>query len=397
MGRIIDVGDDQHGLFAASVVSTPEAKAAFSETERTRPKTKTHGKASTRAGKASATGLSGPHGVETGSAVPPDPGNAPGGAQPVSGTTARRVPAGAWIAATLRRWETDGPDAPPVLTTDVYPCRCDDDVTDDEFAKLPQARRDAYRKEGIRPKRCNPWQVRGAVGPDGGPVWRSKCPCWGRQRDDRLPDGCCAFMDPNPAHGPRWSPMTAAASVVSITGGTEAAVDADLIADPAPDADVTEAAYTAAVQAAAQPLSATETPERAGDGVTGRPRGDARFYDALGLPLEVAATPVPASWSALDVTCECRTPWGAARTWSEHESERKGRKGAGSRSGYHCPQCHRNFKSYALAEGHQRAWTEPCRDPAVLADFMTGRPLYRLSVDVDSGLTVWGLSYSQAE
>lgn len=339
MGRRVELADQQEDLFAPSVVSPEMPSAApFSETERTKKTTQSKKKGE-------------PERVEATQTAPP----------------------GVWLRATALEQR-------PIHNYEIYPCRCDDDVTDDEFARLPQTRRDAYRKEGIRPKRCAPWRARG-VPEDAPGAWRSKCPCWGRQRDVRLPDGCCAFMDVNPAYpAKRWSALDGALSVVSSTGGTEAT-----LADPGDGLDGRGDGEPQ--DGPSGPLYATESAETPDFRPGGSKGGlkvaqaivsdpDARFFDGLGLPIEVESRPVRADWSSASVQCDCRTPW-------------DGKK----KTGYHAMCCHRNFKSLSVAELHQRSWIEPCRDPAIIADVDTGRPLMRLSVDTESGLSVWGIAY----
>ena len=168
--------------------------------------------------------------------------------------------------------------------------------------------------------------------------WRSKktgrlesrCPCWGRTRDDTLPDDCCSRHEANP-----WY----------ITEHLEAGIRGPAVA--------TEAGSTtgkAPANTAARTATATTTGQRP------------------------AYTHVR-RWTHEELHCDCKTPW-------------DGQKVA---AGIHCSQCHTHWVNMATAMIHQRLVTDPCRDPRSIVDVDTGRPLL-YARDV-RGARVWAFAW----
>lgn len=263
----------------------------------------------------------------------------------------------------------------------------------------------------------------------------SRCDCSSRERDTRLPEGCCAWED--------WNPLYATESVSGSPGyasggesgpgaivapawveeiGSGAPADRGLANDgrwavldevppfgdepdtweakdlsPGVSRDVMGGMVGAAVGAivASQPrLGAPRPPhdawtEAAGattdprpdNAVPRPPRADASADEAAGAMFGVEPNYAPPRppyvrrWTAEELHCPCKTPW----------------DGAKSTKGYHCPQCHTNWTNVATAEQHQRRLAGPCRAPGTVVDTMTGRRL--LAARAVGGLEVWGVSY----
>jgi hypothetical protein len=128
------------------------------------------------------------------------------------------------------------------LSCELYPCLCD------------QTKAEAYERVGIDDPACW-WRDKKRPG-----RLASRCPCWGRARDDRLPRDCCSRHDANPTY------LVEVPAVEAATGSTSTG--------EAPEHTV---ARTAAGSTTGTPLAYTRryTPEQ--------------------------------------VTCDCRTPWDGSK------------------------------------------------------------------------------------
>lgn len=145
----------------------------------------------------------------------------------------------------------------------------------------------------------------------------SKCPCWGRVRDEALSGNCCSWHPENPRYAPPPAPIT---------------LD---------DLDVAEYVW--------------DRPERR----------DAAEYDWSDPEEEFA--PYELLWTAEERTCGCKTPFDGARPPRGWHCSGEG--------------CHQDFASYAVGEVHRRRWTEPCRPPDTVRDIDTGFALLRQGAD----------------
>lgn len=230
-----------------------------------------------------------------------------------------RIPPGHWVAASKleHRLVIGGPG-------ELYPCRCADLDPDP-----PAFVADQYPPGQV--PRCRPWVSK--KGKDFG-LTLSRCPCWGRLRDERLPDTCCARHEHNP-----W--YLGAAEVAALK----------------------HAAIVAEYARSASPATVFEDVELPDD-------------DTPGAPVR---EPYRRRWLADQLTCLCPTPW-------DHVVDKNGRpleRGAG----YHCVGCHTNWVNYATATAHRRALAGPCLPPADIRDCETGRRLL-YAQDV-GGFEVW--------
>lgn len=208
------------------------------------------------------------------------------------------------------------------LSCQPYPCLC------------KQTRQQAYEDHGIEDASCW-WRDKKRAG-----KLASRCPCWGRMRDDSLPQDCCSRHDANPQY---------------------------VIPDPA-----------------RSPMGITETQGEAGEGEPAVPTqadgrhavGEAPAHtatsEAIGGPEAAGSTAAYTRlWPASESTCTCKTPWDGQKTVG----------------GYHCVGCCRNFVNVATAMCHQPTMLHPCLDPASIVDVDTRRPLL-YARDV-RGATVW--------
>ena len=99
-------------------------------------------------------------------------------------------------------------------------------------------------------------------------------------------------------------------------------------------------------------------------------------------------------WPAEATLCDCATPWDTPKANDKakpvHQRKRQ------NTSGYHCSQCHQNFKNAQLAEMHLKRWgvDGECRWPGEICDVDTGRPLLRETEE--GGYTVWSATYDTA-
>ena len=147
----------------------------------------------------------------------------------------------------------------------------------------------------------------------------SECPCWGRERVDGLPAGCCAHHPANPRYAP--PPVVRTLDDLDV---------APYIEWDRPAAPVNVA-----------------------------------LLDWNGFDPEVEHSPYVRTWTAEELTCGCKTPFDQAKP----------------PKGWHCAGCCTNWSSYAVGEVHRRRWTEPCRPPDTIRDVDTGFPLLRQGVD----------------
>lgn len=200
-----------------------------------------------------------------------------------------------------------------IETCALYPCLCG------------QTRQQAYEDHGIEDAACW-WRDKKRAG-----RLASRCPCWGRTRDDRLPQNCCSRHEANPAY-----------VVEHLEAGIRGPVAPGF---PTGSADASEA-------------PARETSARsAGNGATGQDTGYTRL------------------WPPDQSTCPCPTPWDNQKTVG----------------GYHCPNCHANFANVATAMAHQPTVLHPCKPPESIVDCDTGRPLL-YARDV-RGAIVWAFAW----
>jgi hypothetical protein len=194
-----------------------------------------------------------------------------------------------------------------------YPCACDQ-LDDDPPAWLVEAARRAGRSREQIPK-CRPYLAQ--KGKRAGRWW-SYCDCWGRRRDDALPEHCCAWHEHNPAY------------------------------------DITGALGIAAV--AQRPVSiyaASGLPE-ADDGLDAEER--------IVHDWETGLAPYVRRFTAAQITCPCATPWDGITD--------------ARKVGYHCPACCHNFVNWGRAQAHQKYATMVCKDPATQLN-IDGVPVYR--------------------
>lgn len=130
------------------------------------------------------------------------------------------------------------------LTCELYPCLC------------KQTRQQAYEDHGIEDAACW-WKDKKRPG-----RLASRCPCWGRTRDEQLPRDCCSWHDANPTY------LVEVPAVEAATGSTDAG--------EAPEHTISARTATGST--------------------TGTPPAYTRRY-----------TPE-------QVTCDCRTPWDGQKT-----------------------------------------------------------------------------------
>lgn len=92
-----------------------------------------------------------------------------------------------WLIASKAIGEEVWPDG------SLYPCMCEQEDPDPPWWKIERAERTRTKIY-----LCSPYLAK--KGHWAGKV-TNRCGCWGRRRDDRLPEGCCAWHDDNPAYG----------------------------------------------------------------------------------------------------------------------------------------------------------------------------------------------------
>jgi hypothetical protein len=210
------------------------------------------------------------------------------------------------------------------LSCEPYPCLC------------KQTRQQAYEEHGIEDASCW-WRDKKRAG-----RLASRCPCWGRVRDDSLPQDCCSRHEANPQYVTP-DPATTSLGDNRLLGGA----GEDEPADTPPNAE-----------------RPGEAPHHTGTGVSRQrtPADPMASYTRL--------------WPPSEVTCGCPTPW-------------DGQKIPG---GVHCSQCHCNWKNVSVMVTHQRRVVDTCRLPDSIVDCDTGRPL--LFAQRVGGFLVWGFRFS---
>jgi hypothetical protein len=194
------------------------------------------------------------------------------------------------------------------LSCQPYPCLC------------KQTRAQAYEDHGIEDAACW-WRDKKRAG-----QLASRCPCWGRVRDDSLPQDCCSRHEANPQY--------VIPDPVSFAPGVATKLDEAGEGEPA--ASVSEG-LTDHSEAPARNRTAGATGERAA--------GSTASYTRL--------------WPASESTCGCPTPWDGEKT----------------AKGHHCCGCHTNWDSPATASVHQRDIRHRCANPLSIVDVDTRRPL----------------------
>lgn len=240
-------------------------------------------------------------------------------------TLPARIPPGHWVVASkLEGRLVVGPPA------EAYPCRCAD------FDPSPPAFIAEQYPPGQVPN-CRPWVSR--KGRSFG-LTVSRCPCWGRVRDERLPATCCSWHDHNPTYLPLEDALALRETAIAAAGGKAPPGDAWARKAPAEvfDDDL-EPAPDEPTWAAMRPAA----------------------------PLE----PYRRRWKPEELTCGCPTPW----------------DGQSTKLGYHCMGCHVNWINYMTAAAHRRELRGPCRSPESIRDCETGRQLLHAR-DV-GGFLVW--------
>jgi hypothetical protein len=177
------------------------------------------------------------------------------------------------------------------LACELYPCYCDQTrASAPEFVEDPQC---WWRKKGT-----------GQLA--------SRCPCWGRKRDDWLPEDCCSRHDANPQY--LLLPEFMARPVATVPDGP---------GDPREAPERERSAGASGVRATGQPTAYTRL------------------------------------WPPEETTCPCKTPWDGQKTGG----------------GHHCPSCHTNWVNANVALIHQPTVLHPCRDPHSIMDIDSRRPL----------------------
>jgi hypothetical protein len=178
---------------------------------------------------------------------------------------------------------------------------------------------------------------------------KSRCPCWAGSRDGK-PGSCCSFHSANPLYS------------IPVVQGVAQAED-----ETGVDVQMFESSQHSG-ETDDDPLD--EPP------ITGR--------------LIRADDTVPADWreawpdeerkpyvrmfEPADLTCTCVLPY---------QDDKK-------TSVLHCTDCHHDFGNSMAYEIHRKRWTEPCLDPADVADCWTGEP-----VMVCQG-GIWRLSFESS-
>jgi hypothetical protein len=172
--------------------------------------------------------------------------------------------------------------------------------------------------------------------------WRP-CPCWGQPVEPGIPGGCCRnhiasrkLHEPE-TRGPEPAPLTVGVDERWLRTQDEGPLERV----------ATEVAYAEVLE------------ETTVDGVS------------VGPPVDLLAA--RRRLEDAGCFCDCKTPW----------DDREGT------TGHHCPDCHRNFVSYAVAQAHSKDWRSPCRDPQTVVFTDTGYPaMYQQA-------GVWALSRYQ--
>jgi hypothetical protein len=203
--------------------------------------------------------------------------------------------------------------------------------------------------------------------------WLNRCACWGSPRIDEhtgeaRPDGCCAWSVHNPAYAPT----------------TGRGIDWRKDHEPGGPADHKERS---------QPIVEAST------GPPDRERGDHPHRQSSDGPEDIdewdytldpgpddhripgrpswrtsagPVAPYVRRWLPQELTCRSATPWDSIKDARQ--------------VGYHCTDCHRNFKNQRAAVAHQKLITDRCKDPGRQLN-VDGRLVYR-AVTLGS-FTVW--------
>jgi hypothetical protein len=227
---------------------------------------------------------------------------------------------------------------------ELYPCRCDLEDPDPALWKVERAR----RSHDPRIYLCDPYQKKGSA------EWRNRCFCWGRLRDDRLPEGCCAYS----AHSPRYS--------VTVEG-------VRLASDETPGPEESAPGRAPQVHAEVEPGDDQMSVSQDGGLEIGQV-----YADETGDHVVIRMPYIP-RWTAAERTCECKTPWDAEKRVS----------------GWHCTGCCTNWRNLGVGMGHLRrlpGGRTQCRDPRDMVDVgpgpTTGAPVVRMRME---GMhVVWG-------
>ena len=227
-----------------------------------------------------------------------------------------------------------------------YPCQCEKIDDDPPQWKVERARRTG----DLTVFACDPY-----ISKKGYNVgrWTNRCACWG-QRRERRPEGCCAHHEGNPRYlpvGPDGRPLAAPV----LAGMLHETIP--------PDREAGWQAPHERVERSVRDVAPTTA-----------------YADALGIPVDVEPAPYVRRWSAQELHCACPTPW-------DHLVTKEG-KPAEKGIGYHCCNCHCNFRNVAVASAHQRNATDDCRPPETIQDTETGRPVLRPRAE--GQFVIWG-------
>jgi hypothetical protein len=210
------------------------------------------------------------------------------------------------------RWIVGG-----TWTCELYPCAC-------------QKTRDAAPEWSDG--RCF-WRVKSTG------AWRSRCRCWGRRRDDRLPADCCANHPANPTY------------LYDLDGFLTHPDDEPTPSEPLSPLD---------------PSGGTDEASWEPQYGPGAPAGP-----VLALPGGPGYDLAAARARAKAGECPCPTPWDGLKVGL----------------GHHCVTCHTNWKNYSVSVVHRRDFRQPCRRPETIVDCQHGTPV--LNARVVNGFTVW--------
>lgn len=189
-----------------------------------------------------------------------------------------------------------------------YPCRCQQTRDGAPLWVIKQGQARCY------------WQKRGQEDTPGG-GYRSRCPCWGGNREGK-PGDCCAHHSANPFY-----------AAVVVTGSADPDVPAVEVPEPL-DVDM--------------PPTLDDEPDES----------------AFDWPDEIRE-PFIRRWPVEELHCDCATPF---------DNDKRS-------VAFHCTSCHENWANVQTSAVHRRRWTEPCRDPRRVRDCVTGRPLLYADAD----------------
>jgi len=169
------------------------------------------------------------------------------------------------------------------------------------------------------PCRCNP-RRKGA-----NCNWE-RCPCWGRLPEPHLPRACCTWHPNNP-----WR-VASQRRMSDLTQNTQSSrLDAVESTRPAPPRDGRQSQTLPSV-----PWNKPAT-----------------------IPAPSEPDPDEPDVAPREPDCRCPTPW----------------DGKPTAKGVHCPVCHLNFASAMACGLHRPDPLRPCRNPRLVVDVDTGKPL----------------------